>query len=324
MNNSKRFYQRFCKDYNLPINVFDENMFFYYKNLYKDFFPEKEYYNAIDLIENKFNGNVDLWLDYCAQVRDNAINNLLESEKYQNFNSMDLSKYKVSGYSEKSVYTEETDGKYFISIDLKKANFQALKWIGVIDDYTYDHFIRRMGGDDYIAGSKYLRQVIFGKCNPSRQITIEKYIMSLVEKAINIKMEKHGFKLYSFNSDELIYEENFKKVTDDNLLNSVFKKGMTKFLDEIKMMIEKYINIDVSIEYFNVERVKVVNSNGNKVDAYIKKNFITNEIKYKKISTTFFPQIYKLIKGLDIIETDRIFFFENQLATFNNSLILEK
>ena len=37
--------------------------------------------------------------------------------------------------------------------------------------------------------------------------TIEKYIMSLVEKAINIKIEKHGFKLYSFNSDELIYED---------------------------------------------------------------------------------------------------------------------
>ena len=35
--NSKKFYQRFVKDYNLPINVFEEDMFRYYMGLY-DFF----------------------------------------------------------------------------------------------------------------------------------------------------------------------------------------------------------------------------------------------------------------------------------------------
>ena len=38
--NSKKFYQRFAKDYNLPINAFDEDMFKYYKRLY-DFFQMK-------------------------------------------------------------------------------------------------------------------------------------------------------------------------------------------------------------------------------------------------------------------------------------------
>lgn len=322
--NKKKLYQRFSKDYNLPINIFDEEIFSYYRELYKEFFPNDILDNVIKLIKEKYDNNVEKWLDYCGEVRDNAINEILNSESYKNFNNINLNEYKVTGFSERSVYTEETNGKYFISIDLKKANFQALKWMNVINDYSYEDFIRRMGGDDYIAGSKYLRQVIFGKCNPSRQITIEKHLMSLVEDSINIKMKNHGFKLYSFNSDELIYEEDFEKRNDNNLLNEFFKSGIKKFVDEIKMMIEKYLNIEVSVEYFNIERIKVVNSNGNKVDAYIKKNFITNEIKYKKISTTFFPQIYKLIKGLDIIETDRIFFFENQLATFNNSLILEK
>ena len=315
MNNNKKFFQRFCKDYNLPINVFEDSMFWYYKELYKDFFPEREFKSAIAMIEDKFNGNVDLWLDYCAKIRDTAINSILESEAYQKFNTIDLNEYKVSGFKERSTYTEETDGKCFISIDLKKANFQALKWMNVIEDYSYDHFIRRMGGDDYIAGSKYLRQVIFGKCNPSRQITIEKHLMSLVEDAIKNKMKNYGFELYSFNSDELIYEEVDYK--------AVYDTPIKKFLEEVKMMIEKYLNIEVSVEYFSVERVPVVNPNGSKVDAYIKRNLITREVKYKKISTTFFPQVYKLIKGMDITEMDRVFFFENQLATFNESLKLE-
>lgn len=314
MNNNKKFFQRFCKDYNLPINVFEDSMFHYYMDLYKDFFPKREYESAVDLIETKFDGNVDLWLDYCAQVRDTAINTILESESYKKFISMDLSEYKINGFKERSVYTEETDGKCFISIDLKKANFQALRWMDVIDDYSYDHFIRRMGGDDYIAGSKYLRQVIFGKCNPSRQVTIEKHLMSLVEDAIKNKMSNHGFKLYSFNSDELVYEENFD---NPNILD------IRKLVEDVKMMIEKYLNIEVSVEYFSVKKVPVVNDTGNKVDAYVKSNLITGEIKYKKISTTFFPQIYKLIKGMEIEELDRVFFFENQLATFNKPLKLE-
>lgn len=314
MNNNKKFFQRFCKDYNLPINVFEDSMFHYYMDLYKDFFPKSEYESAVDLIETKFGGNVDLWLDYCAQVRDTAINTILESESYKKFISMDLSEYKINGFKERSAYTEETDGKRFISIDLKKANFQALRWMDVIDDYSYDHFIRRMGGDDYIAGSKYLRQVIFGKCNPSRQVTIEKHLMSLVEDAIKNKMSNHGFKLYSFNSDELVYEEDFDR---SNILDT------RKLVDDVKMMIEKYLNIEVSVEYFSVERIPIVNHSGNKVDAYVKRNLITGEIKYKKISTTFFPQIYKLIKGMEIEELDRVFFFENQLATFNKPLKLE-
>lgn len=314
MNNNKKFFQRFCKDYNLPINVFEDSIFHYYMDLYKDFFPKSEYESAVDLIETKFGGNVDLWLDYCAHVRDTAINTILESESYKKFISMDLSEYKINGFKERSAYTEETDGKRFISIDLKKANFQALRWMDVIDDYSYDHFIRQMGGDDYIAGSKYLRQVIFGKCNPSRQVTIEKHLMSLIEDAIKNKMSNHGFKLYSFNSDELVYEEDFDR---SNILD------IRKLVDDVKMMIEKYLNIEVSVEYFSVERIPVVNHSGNKVDAYVKRNLITGEIKYKKISTTFFPQIYKLIKGMEIEELDRVFFFENQLATFNKPLKLE-
>lgn len=138
--------------------------------------------------------------------------------------------------------------------------------------------------------------------------------MSLVEDAIKNKMSNHGFKLYSFNSDELVYEENFD---NPNILD------IRKLVEDVKMMIEKYLNIEVSVEYFSVKKVPVVNDTGNKVDAYVKSNLITGEIKYKKISTTFFPQIYKLIKGMEIEELDRVFFFENQLATFNKPLKLE-
>ena len=90
INNIKKFRQRFVKDYNLPINVFDDNLFEYYIQLY-DFFPYLRYKETIEKIENEYDGCVEKWLEYCASVRDNAINGVMETDEYKKFNSMDLS-----------------------------------------------------------------------------------------------------------------------------------------------------------------------------------------------------------------------------------------
>lgn len=51
--------RRFVKDFNLPINLIDSPFFEYYIDKY-DFFPKKEWEECIDVIKNKFNGNVEL------------------------------------------------------------------------------------------------------------------------------------------------------------------------------------------------------------------------------------------------------------------------
>jgi hypothetical protein len=324
MINKKKFLQRFAKDYNLPINVFDEKMFDYYKDLYGDFFPNCIFDEIVEKIENEYGGNVDQWLDYCASVRDNAINEILSSPEYNHFNTMSMTSFDVTyPCGERSCYTEEADGEFFLSIDLKKANFQALKYVKVITDDTYEKFIKRMGGDDYITGSKYLRQVIFGKLNPSRQIKVEKYLMCKVYDGVNNKLKNYGFDLYSFNSDEIVYKAS-KKVYDNISYNTVdgFKTSIQHLIEDLKHIIDVYVGVDTTIEFFNIKRLPIVNSNESKVDAYVKQNFITKQSKLKKASTTFFPQIYKLWIGKPINEKDRVFFFENQLATFNESLKL--
>jgi hypothetical protein len=321
--NKKKLYQRFSKDYNLPINIFDEEYFEYYKILYKDFFPNEQLNYITRLIEDKYDGNVELWLDYCASVRDNAINWILENEKYKEFNTSDLTKYNIElPCGERNCYSEETNGKFYLSVDLKQANFQALKYVGVIDDNSYESFIRRFDGDVYIAGSKYLRQVIFGKCNPSRQIKVEKYLMNIVYFAIKNKLNHNGFKVFSFNSDEVVFE------ASSDIINKINTEGLKSYKDEIQKLIEelygiinKYLNIDVTIEFNKIESLNIFNSNGNKIDAYVKRNCITGKEKLKKASTTFYPQIYKLYKGLGITKMDRTFYFENQLASFNLPLI---
>lgn len=309
-NNKLR--QRFVKDYNLPINVFEENQFNYYVGLY-DFFPRDKWENLKKMIDEKYDGNVEKWLDYCASVRDNAINGVIESEAYKTFNSSDMSKYKLAtNVGEHSCYNQETDGCRFVSIDLKKANFQALKYVGVLDDEDYDHFIEKYGGDEYIKGSKYLRQVIFGKMNPGRTTTVEKYI---IEKAMSIANEvlPMEFKLYSQNADELVYKQTGDFYGDIRIICAVIEKVI---LDNF--------NIQVRAEYIEVTKLPIVNVNGNNVDAFVRRNILTNEEVLKKASTTFYPQIYKLWKGMEIENRDLVFYTDDQLATFNNPLKINK
>ena len=303
--------QRFVKDYNLPINIYDDRLFSYYVGLY-DFFPVDTYVKLCQNVEEKYGGNVSLWLDDCAKVRDAAIFGVIESDKYKSFNDSKnlLKEYDIDiKVGEHSLYSQETDGKRYVSIDLKKANFQALKFAGVLDDVSYEDFITKYGGDEYIINSKYLRQVIFGKMNPGRTVKVEKYIVSKIHEIVSPVFP--DWKLYSFNSDELIYS-----------LNNFYPGEGT--LNSIVGAVKELLGIDVRVECVEIKKLPIVNVNGNNVDAYVRTNINTNESVLKKASTTFFPQIYKLWKGKEIQDEDLYVYFDDQLAKFVEPLKLIK
>ena len=310
--NNKLLRQRFVKDYNLPINIYLNPYFDYYRKLY-DFFPNDVWENLLKKIETEFDGNVELWLNYCAGVRDSAIIKTMETEEYKKFNSCDSKIWdlpkEVPLIGEHSVFNEENHGRYFVSIDLKKANFQALKYVGVINDETYADFVHRHGGDEYIANSKYLRQVIFGKMNPGRTVKVEKYIMGRIYMFVHEIFEDNGYEFFSLNSDEIIFrgkENEWKTFNEDKC------KRVERYIHDM-------LDIDARVEHYWVERLDIINSNGNKVDAYVR-HLHNGEPTLKKVSTTFYPQIYKLWKGMKIEPIDLGFFFDDQIATFNDQL----
>lgn len=310
--NNKKLRQRFSKDFNLPINIFDEKYFNYYSRLY-DFFPTEMWEYVNKRIDEDFEGNVENWLNYCADFRDRAIIETMATDEYKAFNSMDMSQWEVNPevpkIGEHSVYTEENDGRYFVSIDLKKANFQALKKAGVLKDDTYEDFVERFGGDEYIKNSKYLRQVIFGKMNPGRTIKVEKYIMGEIYRVVHLTIEGMGYEFFSLNSDELVFRG--KKDTWKTLDKDLCEK--------FEKAIRNMLGIDARVEHYRIDDLNIVNYNGNKVDAYVR-TVNGGGATLKKASTTFFPQIYKMWKGKPIWDEDLVFFFEDQLAKFEHEL----
>lgn len=322
LTSNRKLVQRFVKDYNLPINLYDYSHFEYYAKLYSEdngFFPIDAWNNLEKTIEERFDSNVDKWLDYCQSVRDNAIADIKSSKGYKDFISDDMSFYRFGSHNigEHSCYSERTDRNIFFSVDLRKANFQALKYADVLTDDTYENFIFRVGGDDYIKQSKYLRQVIFGNCNPGRQTTIEKYLINKVYIYLVGTYITSMFDAFSLNSDEVVY----KMIPGYDYLNIVKDTAKSK-KEEIERWVKDDSNLDVRVDFFQVKKLYITNKNNDNVDAYVKRSLVDGTETLKKASTTFFPQIYKLWKNLPITDMDKEFFFEHQIATFNDKLVI--
>lgn len=312
--------RRFVKDFNLPINLIDSPYFEYYMDRY-DFFPREDWDKLLNLIDSEYNGNIDKWLENYAQIRDNIITSIETSDAFKEFNNADMKMWKTPTFSvgDLNIYNNTNTGRYFISIDLKKANFQALKHFNpdiVKNCDTYEDLMSYFGGDDYFKKSKYTRQVIFGKLNPKRTITYEKYLIGKIFTNPNNFIFKHLYNkcnLVTVKSDEIVFE-----IDDHAVLREIDKT----ILNVLKTEIKSNVGLDVSVEAFYLNRIVCENHNGTTVDGYIRDFYLENKMDLKSVSSIFHPQIYAFSKGLEITDNDLFFRAEDQTAKFCNPLKL--
>ena len=306
--------KRFVKDFNLPINLVDSPYFEYYMDRY-DFFPKEEWKNCQQTIETSFDGNVDKWLENYSQIRDNIITTIENSTAFQEFNNVDMKKIVLPTFSvgDLNIYNNSNTGKIFISIDLKKANFQALRRYNpeiVMNCKTYDELMEKFGGDDYFKKSKNTRQVIFGMLNPKKTIHFEKYLIgSIFGTPDNLLFTflYNNTELVTVKSDEIVFEITDKAMVPD------FNRN---FLNLLKKEIKEHNDLDVTVEAFHLSRIVCENHNGNTVDGYIRNFYLDNKSDLKNVSSIFHPQIYAFSKGLDLNENDLFFKAEDQTAKF--------
>lgn len=290
--------QRFCKDNKVPLQLFVSP---YFEERLKLFgFSDKweEFLTVLEDFES-----VDAYLEYYNQVKDNIIDYIKNSEAYQKLNSDDMNNYSKFQIRQSDVYKESNIGKKFISIDMKKANFSALVKYAkdtrtkFFDSFNYDEFMKQFTKYDYISNSKYIRQVVFGNCNPKRQIIYESYLMSnFLYKLIDTNLVSES-DIYSMCSDEIVIS-----VSDE--LN----------VSEIKRFCDDFNEFPISFEYFTL--FKLVNT-----QAYIKqpltvdKNSIVVSMPILKCVNPYdAPFIYRFMNNEPYQPNDCVFMFENKLA----------
>ena len=294
--------KKFVKDCKLPIKIYEEPYFSYQMSIFN------EYYNCLAKYKCFIDSLKDFsteeeYFNYYNKIKDTVMNTIKTNPHFIEFNERNMTDWtnyitNISrfGFSSKDIFRESFIGKRFISIDMIKANFNALKYYSpaIFDNAaTYEDFISKFTNNEHIINSKYIREVIFGNCNPKRQITFEKYLMSTLTLNVLSKIDIKD-KIVFFSNDEIIID-----ITDMT----------SQEIDNIKQIFNEFAVVPIRIEDFILKGVYKNNEN----IAYIKE-LTDGTISIKKYQSLYLPMIIKTLKKGNIIDYDLIFDYNDNLC----------
>lgn len=316
--------KRFCKNYNIPIQIYDEPYWSSRIELFDDIFETKRKLEDFQKDLDNYINEQEYFEQDNALLED-IITDIRESEGFQYFNSTenkdilpnDLDNImKTMNYRKNDIYIEPYKNKTFVSIDLKKANFQSLKYFS--RQHNKDIFQGKESWEDYLGlftqektklNSKHLRQVIFGALNPGRVTNYEKKLMiSLLIDILN-EFPELKEKVVSLNTDEIVIE-----VEQYNPLK--WTEGVDKFIETLKEFRTKLFDICLEMGLFCKVDIFTLEKLGKDV---WKKIFLLNSFSknpYMKVSALVYPFVLRDEKGEEIQEEDKVFFYEGNKCVF--------
>ena len=293
--NSPALLKRFCRDYNVPVSTFSPEHFqcqldtlCLYSDVYKKRFDEF-------LIELSDYESEEKYFEYYNQVKDSVIQHIQSKESFHQFS---LKSFQPSLHVKAELYTQDNNNKDFISVDLRKANFTILNLYcpDIFDGMTWEEFISGFGASDYIANSKYIRQVIFGACNPKKQIQAQTELMSKIADALVAE----GYKIYSVVTDEIILSA---------------EEGETLSAAGVFDCIKHYfpeLASSVKVDYFNLRK----NLQGYEKFIVASTDMMKCGPTFKCIDSDVFCQVIKYYYHQEITESDLVFDYKGSLARY--------
>lgn len=310
----KQFRGRFVDDNQLPVTTvedpyFDERI----KMLEGEFHAQLKYLSLMETIRDKFDGNLQKFLEHRHSVKDQILSHILNSEGYKAMlaDKSPLEDCKlIVGANE--LYTEQQDGGLFLSFDMIKANFQALRYVDpsiVFDCDTWEEFVARFSDVEYLASAKQVRQEVLGKLNGKRLAAIEKYHSNEFAKKLR---ECYGDWLtpFSIKTDEIILkfkgsEKEFERFNVKNEEFNGFKFRVNKFK----------LNMRTFKRAFSDKRLNI----------FEKEDFLDGHRRNLKcVPATYYPQVYKLLNGMKISDSDLVFSSDHELCSYMKPIELEK
>lgn len=298
--------KRFCKDCSIPMSVYD-NPYFYNRLLVMD-----RVFDCLQRFE-QFCGEFE---HFCSEqeyfeeynrIKDSMITAIKENDTYREFNNCIVPK-KLTSIGKKNLYVDQNDNGMFISIDMKQANFSALRHYSpdiFAGEETWESFVGRYTNIKHIIQSKYIRQVVLGALNPRHQIQYETYLMSVLCEHIARELDDSNCEIYSLAEDEILIET--KK----------YDPGLIEKIREIVRACDKGIGSLVRVELFTLQKVKEYG--WLKVDLELD-NFDKKKVSFKCFDADIIIQIIKHFFMLPIKEEDLVFYHNGRLARFLNEV----
>lgn len=294
--------KKFCRDCSLPIMVFDNPYFMERLAVIDRLFHCIESFDVF-CDELKQFANEQDYFTYYNRIKDEIITFIRSQPGFIKFCNQEFRTNTV--YQKRNLYIDGNDDAAYISIDMKNANFSALKYydpeIFAFAD-SWESFVGRFTNSLHIQNSKYIRQVVLGACNPKHQIQYERVLMSTLLNHIVSKFPQVS--VYSLGEDEII-------------LNVVNGCGFS--LSDLKGVIANCpgdIGKLVRVEMFELSKI-------DNPDGWLKSYYSfgtlpygEERIEFKCINAETFHCAVKKYYNEPIIENDLVFYHNGRLARF--------
>ena len=356
----RKLKHRFNDDQKLQLSVIDDPYWDYYLELYGG---KELWEKVVDGIFEEYGGSIPKFLKDFYDVREKMIQDIRGLVDDNGINIFDVFNqpdqkarpgyehphYDINGpfytvpaeerkgIRKGDVYNEACTGHTFLSLDLIKANVQAMSYFypnfivgkqisegysveDMYQDYL-DKYLHSQGLSKtitfYISRSKYMRQVVFGNLNADRQTKIEKYLIWNAGKVIGPWLTSLGvsWEYAQLGSDELVLEimnpvNNIQKFYGPDLLG----KKVEELQSHVLIPDDPYsCGISIRAELFDLVSYTFKTSQDHEIRVY-KKKFYDGRIDYKKLEKTYRPQIYELLNDLpfDPDEKDMVFNYQKE------------
>jgi len=314
--NSISLKKRFCKDYNLPIKLYDNPYFMQRLEIIDnpdinlvDWLPLRSFkavekFNIFCKELERFKNEQD-YFEYYAQVKDAMINFIKDTKDFQNFTQLTFFNY---AFPKTNLYKDENCGCAFVSIDMKKANFSALSYFSakIFDDAaTWEEFVGKYTDCKHIIDSKYIRQVVLGACNPKKTISYECYLMGGLANYLNNKL---GAEIYSVNSDEIIIKLGARAMGNFSLcdITKAIKDYDTRIADIVRTSLIFINDIPNTKGYIKTTETR----------QFGEFDMGENHVEFKGLSGDIYHQIVKYARGEQLTDDDLVFYYEGKLARY--------
>ena len=292
--------KRFCRDYNVPVSTYAGYYFTHQLETLTLYNPDyMDYWNKFCEELSHYNSAED-YFEYYNSTKDSVIRYITENEEFKTFSNLTFSK---NMFMKHELYTPDNDGKCFVSIDMRKANFTIVNLFckDLFQGKSWEEFLKSFGCSDYLAKSKYLRQVIFGACNPKKQIQAQTEFMDHLALALANK----GFTPYSVVTDEIIYE--CSNYADWQRLYDAIHYCRNKMLGNNFLKISKFTLNKNNIGY-------------NKKIEYSDDADEIGKIIFKCVDSDFMCQYIKYFYNMPIKEYDMVFDYKGKVAEFETPI----
>lgn len=312
---SKELCKRFVEDTRFPMPVVNNaERLQYYLDLYeKDYGTRTAYENMCDEIDLDYNGDQYAFMQAFYDAREKMINDIKENPVYADFLKQNMSVYTIcdelKSVPRGDVYNATNVGKFFISVDMKEANFRAMKHFSkelVLNEDSYYEYVSRYTTSEYMVTSKHTREIVFGQCKAERQITIEKHLMSKLYE--NLEYDHDWLKVARFNNDEIVFEINVGERA--NLLDV---QGITTDFERLVNIASKKTGVEVSISVFKLGAMCLHSLRTNKfrrLNYFLLPAKSTDDYRFKGIPLTYHSLVYKLFNGMAVTKEDYYFRYE--------------